>query len=142
MTYLFTGMLSEQPLGDIQVEDSESMVLRKIDHHQFKSGALFPKLNDEQIDGITVEVIGLIQTLKKYNLTDGVWLYYFCWGGELDSIAIAKIVNSKIVEGSFNTTDTQEWSEFPRLMSKCGYEIDKEGSFKPFERNFWGKFGY
>ena len=142
MTYIFSGIFSEQELEAPYPEDSESLVLKKIKHRQLKSGALFANQAEDQIDHPNQNTFDLISQLKNFGVSKGFWIYYCCWGGDIDCVASAAIDNSKIDMNSYSLSDNMSYENLSDLFKKFNINIEKNGHFEPFVRNYWGMHGY
>jgi len=142
MSYIFAGILSNQVFKKQYPEDSKELVFRKINHNQVKSGVLFVNQANEQIDKPNRSTDTLVENLKDIGITDGIWIYYCCWGGDIDCVATAKLNNSTIDTDSYSLIDTISYKDLHKVFSKFGIMIDKTGNFEPFVRNYWGEYGY
>ncbi len=142
MTYIFSGILSDQEIEAPYPEDSEELVVRKIKHTQLKSGVLFANQAEEQIDRPNEATFNLIQRLKEIGISDGLWIYYCCWGGDIDCVATAKVNKSRVDMNSYSLSENMSYKDLPELFRKFDINIEKSGHFEPFVRNYWGKHGY
>ena len=142
MTYIFSGILSDQKIETSIPEDSEELVFREIKHAQFGSGVLFPNQAEDQIDRPNESTFDLVNRLKKYGISEGFWIYYSCWGGDLECVATAKLSNSQIDMNSYSLAENMSYEDLPQLFKKFGFQIERGGNFEPFIRNYWGKHGY
>jgi len=116
--------------------------VREIQHKQLKSGVLFANQAEEQIDKPDQTTFDLVQHVKKLGITDGLWMYYFCWGGELESVATARVVNSVIDMNSYSLSESMSYIDLFSLFKKFDIKIERSGHFEPFVRNYWGEYGY
>ena len=142
MTYLFSGIFSKQAATKPYLPDSNILVFRDVPYNQLQSGALFPSQNEDQIDTPNQDTFELIYSLKELGITEGFWIYYCCWGGKPDVLAAAKFSESKIKIDSYCFRDSMEYADLPKFFNKLGVKIEDNGNFKPFVRNYWGKYGY
>ena len=142
MTYLFSGVFTSQEIEPPYHEDSEDMVVRKIAHPQLKSGALFAAQAEEQVDRPNQVTHDLIADLKSVGISDGLWVYYCCWGGDIDAVATAKVNNSVIDMNSYSLSENMSYEKLAGLFKKFDIAIGSNGHFEPFVRNYWGKYGY
>ena len=142
MTYIFSGVLTNQEIQSPYPEDSEELVIRKIKHDQLKSGALFANQAEEQIDRPNEVTASLIQSLKEIGISDGLWIYYCCWGCDIDCVATAKVNKSQVDMNSYSLSENMSYKDLPELFKKFDIKIENNGHFEPFVRNYWGKHGY
>ena len=142
MTYIFSGVLSEESPADPHPNDSKDLAFRSIDHHKIKAGVLFPKQAEDQIDIPNQRTAELINEAGLHGLSNGVWVYYMCWGGDLETVATAKVQDSKIDMDSYKLFENVTYRELHRIFKNVGIEIDISGNFEPFVRNYWGEHGY
>ncbi len=139
MTYIYSGVFSEDSfLGELP-SDSEEFVYRKIDHPKVKTGVLFPQQAEDQVKSPNLDTVTL---LKKSGLKNGIWVYYMCWGGEIEFIALANIENSEINMDSYRSYEDVTYSDLKSIFSQYQIEIEHNGYFEPFVRNYWGEYGY
>jgi len=142
MTYIFSGIFSEQEIIEPFPSDTVDLVFRPLKNNQLKSGVLFPKQAEEQIDRPDQNTFRIIEDLKNYGLTQGFWMYYMCWGGVLECVATANLFDSKINMQSYALNEDIVYEQLADVFSKHSISIDSNGHFDPFVRNFWGEHGY
>ena len=142
MTYIFTGILSNEDLPENITYDTEQLVFRKISHPNVCSGVLFPEQAEEQVIKPNRETLKLINASGLNGITEGVWVYYMCWGGDLEVVALAKVKNSKFEENSYEIFEDVGYHDLQKIFGKYGINFDANGHFDPFVRNFWGINGY
>lgn len=116
--------------------------MRKIAHPQLKSGVLFPAQAEDQIDRPDQRTCNLVADLKNIGISDGLWVYYCCWGGIIDAVAIAKVKHSVIDMDSYFRSEDARDEDLSALFGKFDIVIDSSGYFEPFVRNYWGEYGY
>lgn len=139
MTYIYSGILSSDALISEYPDDSEEMVFRRIKHPGLKVGVLFPQQAENQIESPDEITIALMQ---KTKISSGVWVYYSCWGGELDTIALVSIDNFQFDMATYKIYENASYSDLHKIFREYGIKIKKNGHFKPFVRGYWGEYGY
>lgn len=142
MTYIFTGVLSEQLPSVTFPEDTNELVFREIDHPELKFGVLFPQQADEQIDTPNEKTEELVRHLGEYELSSGIWIYYLCWGGDLETVATATFKNSIIDMNSYCIYEDISYEDLFNIFNNFNILIEQNGHFEPFGRNYWGEYGY
>lgn len=142
MTYIFTGLLSSDQLPEIITFDTKQLVFRRINHPDVKSGVFYPEQAEEQVVKPNDSTFKLINDSGLNGISNGVWTYYMCWGGELELVALAKVKNSKFIENSYQIFEEVGYYDLQKIFGMYGINIDANGHFDPFVRNFWGINGY
>lgn len=142
MTYIFSGLLSsEEPTTEL-ADDNEELVFRLIEHPDVKAGILFPTQTEEQVDSPNQKTIQLIEEAGLHGISNGVWIYYMCWGGSLEVVALAKVNNSKVDKETYQIHEDIEYTDLFKIFSAFGITIENSGHFEPFVRDYWGEHGY
>jgi hypothetical protein len=142
MTYLFSGVLSNDSPVEPLPSDSSEIVYRSIEHPNLKSGVLFPQQAEEQIETPNQKTEELVGVASSLGISNGIWVYYMCWGGDVESIAVAKLKNSKIDMDTYRMYEDVTYNDLHGIFLNYGISIEKNGRFEPFVRNFWGDYGY
>lgn len=142
MTYIFSGVFSSQELELPLPKDTAERVVRRIAHPQVKSGVLFPAQIKEHIDRPNQATCDLVANLKNLGISDGLWVYFCCWGGTIDAVAAAKVSHSIIDMNSYSLIEDASDEELSALFGAFGIVIDSNGYFEPFVRGYWGDQGY
>lgn len=142
MTYLFSGVLSDDSPVAALPNDSVELVYRNIEHSKIKSGVLFPQQAEDQIEMPNQETTKLVSVAGSLGISSGIWIYYMCWGGDVESIAVAKLKDSKIDMDSYRIFEDVTYNDLHSIFHDYDIAIEKNGHFEPFVRNFWGEYGY
>jgi hypothetical protein len=139
MTYIYTGILSEELYEGDFPADAQQIVYRKITHPRLNIGVLFPEQAENQTVKPDMETEFLV---KLSGIMNGTWLYYMCWGGEVETVALAKVVNGIVLMETYEIYEDVSYPDLCSIFERFNLFIEKSGYFEPFQRNYWGEYGY